>query len=463
MEVEHSQNSKNTGTREGPGQKSIKLDLCRKQLNRLPENLSLQLSLTELYLSHNRLCEVSHVLLTLKNIKTLDLSYNELQYFDDTPSFCSQIQSLNLSNNKLKSPPYWVWTESPNNLEFLDLSYNPCLTHSFQDGYFEELLQYECLVTHVKINNCYIVNHLELLGTFVMIKELDIGTEELTNLKFANIVPEIPYRKLEKCSSIERLNASNTDVFLVNPSISLFKNLYELNLTQNRLCGLPNEFCELLNLEVVLLSYNNIMYLPDKFDKLNKLRILCIDGNEMCMLPNMANFPQLVKLDLYDNKLYDVPDSIENILEIDLAQNYFNEPSEDQYISRRNKLRINKENRFDGRKEEIERSDTPKSRESEEEFSNADNECIEYNRNSESSEEDWDSDEYWVPHYINHLGAPQSPWLSFVYHKMAGGSFCPMDVHPVSIFEKVKYEKLCYPQVEKEVEGQFDDYSSDES
>lgn len=46
---------------------------------------------------------------------------------------------------------------------------------------------------------------------------------------------------------------------------------------------------------------------------------------------------------------------------------------------------------------------------------------------------------------------------------MKEGNFCPVDAHPVSVAERVKCEKICYPIEEYESEGQFDDNSSDNS
>lgn len=79
------------------------------------------------------------------------------------------------------------------------------------------------------------------------------------------------------------------------------------------------------------------------------------------------------------------------------------------------------------------------------------------------SSEDWDSDEYWVPHSIKPRASAQEQWLHFVKRKMQEGNFCPVDLHVVSIGEKVKYEKLTNPTRLIPVDGQFDDYSSDES
>lgn len=79
------------------------------------------------------------------------------------------------------------------------------------------------------------------------------------------------------------------------------------------------------------------------------------------------------------------------------------------------------------------------------------------------SSEDWDSDEYWVPYCLKPRPPPQQQWIQFVKWKMQAGNFCPMDTHIVSIDEQVKYEKMMNPKPFIAVEGQFDDYSSDES
>lgn len=85
------------------------------------------------------------------------------------------------------------------------------------------------------------------------------------------------------------------------------------------------------------------------------------------------------------------------------------------------------------------------------------------NEDDDMSSEDWDSDEYWIPHCVKPKPPPQTQWVHFVKRKMQEGNFCPMDLHIVSISEKVKYEKLTNPIQFIEVEGQFDDYSGDES
>ncbi|CAH0719601.1 unnamed protein product, partial [Brenthis ino] len=183
------------------------------------------------------------------------------------------------------------------------------------------------------------------------------------------------------------------------------------------------------------------------------------------MLPEkLCELPFLKKLDLYDNNLHDLPEGFENLLEVDLAQNYFEEPIDIEYVKKKKKIRLKSPERCNGRKLEVERAESEYSKDTDEEFSCCSkSEEKDIENKSVCSSEDWDSDTYWIPHFSHNTTTSQSPWLFFVKRKMEEGNFCPMDAHQVSIADQVEYEKLCNPKVVYESDGQFDDYSSDES
>ncbi|CAH2106705.1 unnamed protein product [Euphydryas editha] len=445
------------------------LDLSNKNINAIDANIVLPENLTELYLKHNKLTEVPVAVLNLKKIKLLDISFNEIEFFDDTPNFYESIEQLNISNNKLAGPPYWIWTTNCTSLMHINLSFNKNLTNSFCNGYFEELLKYNTLVTNIIINNCRLINHLELLSTFPKAKVLVIGNPKLSNTCFTNKIEEVPFSGLDKCCDIEILDLSNTNIYNVISNINIYKNLKEINLSLNKISSLPEEFCCLVNLEKCILSYNNLLYLPENFNKLEKLRSLFVNGNSLCMLPeHLCRLPYLNILDLYDNNLNEAPEDIEKLVEIDLAQNYFDEPENEEYVRKKEKIRSNNSERYDGRKvEKIQPESEYSNDEIEELLSTSRSEksdTQEIENRPISSPEDWDSDDYWIPHFFPQSSAPAiETWNHFVKQKMAEGNFCPMDAHTVSVADRVKYEKLCYPTEEYESEGQFDDYSGDDS
>ncbi|XP_034830740.1 leucine-rich repeat protein soc-2 homolog [Maniola hyperantus] len=442
------------------------LDLSNKNLAAIDENVKLPTNLVELNLSHNKLRDVPVSVLNLENIKVLDLSHNCIQYFDDTPQFCHTIQSLTISNNDLHGPPYWVWSEAPTNLKEINLSCNVNITKSFHDGYYEELLGYKTLVTNIIIYNCKLTDYIDLLGTFPNAKSLVLGTSDSSLYSF-NRLEEVPCSGMNKCCDIEYLNLSNTNVYTVDSSIQIFTNLKEIDISYNKLDSLPEEFCLLENLEICILSYNRIISLPANFCNLSKITILSVDCNELYILPSdiLCKLPNIRRLDVYNNHLNEMPDGIEHLLEVDLAQNYFEEPNDDEYLEKRKLVRANIEYRYDGRKEEEDRSESDHSKDVTDDelwFSLTQDKDMEVRS---SSPEDWDSDEYWVPHVSRHSGSlsAQSRWIYYVKKKMKEGNFCPMDAHPVPMAEQITYDRLLNPKVVYESDGQFDDFSSDDS
>ncbi|XP_028174323.1 protein scribble homolog [Ostrinia furnacalis] len=448
------------------------IDLSNKNLVTVDDCVKFPPNVVDLNLAYNALREIPSAVLGIAKLKNLDISNNSIKYFDDTPSFCHSIETLKLGHNSLEGPPYWIWTANPRNLTHLDLNYNIDITESFKNGYFEELLQYKTPVVHLIINNCKIGKHLELLSTFPKVKVLEIGSEKLSHL-FTNRVLEVPCGGLENCCDLEKLNLSNTHIYNVVANIDMFVSLVEINLSQNYISGLPNEFCNLHNLKCCILSFNQILYLPDEMRKLKNLVVLLVDSNELCTLPDsLVDLKNLEVLDVYNNCLYEIPDEIMKLAELDLAQNYFDEPDDETYLEKKEKLRLNIEDRCDGRKLEQALPDSEHSSNTTD-----DEELIQHLENISkskkenivrndppSSPEDWDSDDYWVPRFCSATSlTPHEKWIEFVKRKMEAGNFCPVDAHPVSITEKVKYEKLCNPQIVQEVIGQFDDLSDDDS
>ncbi|CAH0579024.1 unnamed protein product [Chrysodeixis includens] len=445
------------------------LDLTNRKISSLSEELIVLPNLTHLNISHNRLTEVPKTVMNLKNLAVLDISYNSIIFFDDPPSFCDTIEKLDISNNKLEGPPLWVWVEKPKELSKLNISNNKFICQSLVNGYFEELLQYNTLVYEIDIHNCNLNKHMKLLATCCNCRVISLGCKEY-NCGALNQLEHLPCSGLDKCLDVEKLYLSNTQIYDINSDIDIFKYLKELDLSQNYIHSLPNEFSNLENLQICILSYNKLLYLPDNLNKLSKLERLYLNNNELCMLPdNLQELPCLKTLDLYSNYLCDGLEFLHSLEELDLAQNYFIEPDDEKYLMKKDKLRLNCIDRLDGQKLEAVRDESEYSHSEidDEELYDAINNGCQVEQVSpcsrSSTPEDWDSDEYWIPLYLKPITPPRSPWLFFVKKKMEEGNFCPMDAHPISIAEKVKYEKMINPQPEYESDGQFDDYSGDES
>ncbi|XP_011568834.3 malignant fibrous histiocytoma-amplified sequence 1 homolog [Plutella xylostella] len=445
------------------------IDISNQNITYFDDNMSLPPKLETLNLSRNNMQTIPDILLDHRHLKELDISFNNIEFFDDTPEFCNTIERLNLANNSLRGPPCWVWSEAPANLHYLNLSNNFRITESFKNGYYEELLTYATQVRHIAISNCKLGLFVNLLSTFPKAEFIEAGT---TKSSFAsNFIENVPGKGLEKCCDIERLCLSNTKLYNVMPNIDIYKKLREIDLSMNNIRDLPREFCNLEKLEICVLSDNNLLYLPESFDKLVELKFLYLAHNELCMLPDeLKSLPKLQLLDLYNNNLYEIHNELWEIPALDVAQNYFDEPEDKKYLDSKIELRSHREfsDRTDGRKHEIIRSESEHSPDTSDDdlldtVHSDDEDTKSKLAPSTSDEEDWDSAEYWEPHPIRRSGPAPSPWLHFIHQKMAEGNFCPMDLHTVPVIEQVRYEQMCNPKVKYFVEGQFDDITDDDS
>ncbi|KAJ8730323.1 hypothetical protein PYW07_017361 [Mythimna separata] len=444
------------------------LDLSNKKLSSLDDNVELPPNIVDLRLSHNDLTEVPPKVLELDKLKNLDLSFNIIVFFDDTPGFCHTIERLNLSNNRLEGLPFWVWAEKPEKLGYLNLSNNNNICNSI-NGYIDQVIQYKNLVKEIDVHNCNLGKYIQLMATFCHAKTVTIGCEEYNYLN-VNYLDQFPCAGLEECLEVEKMNLSNTQLYHINSNIDIYQNIVEINLAQNKINSLPNEFCNLKNLQTCWLSCNKLLYLPDDINKLTKLERLYLNDNVLCMLPHtLHELTSLKVLDVYNNNLCEGLDNINNLEELDFAQNYFEEPDDEEYMRKKEKLRVKCISRIDGRKieevrEDSEHSDDFRDDEDEELYALTE-ECANQDAPDAqcSSPEDWDSDDHWIPQYYKAVTPPRSPWLIFVKRKMAEGNFCPMDAHPASIADIVQYEKFINPPTVQEIEGQFDDYSDDDS
>jgi len=99
----------------------------------------------------------------------------------------------------------------------------------------------------------------------------------------------------------------------------------ELYYSQKSLMHLPNEICNLVNLQMLILSNNELVDIPIKICNLTNLQELYLDNNKLNSIPNEINqLTNLKILDLYNNKLTSVPmelSQMKNLKELNLENN----------------------------------------------------------------------------------------------------------------------------------------------
>ncbi|CAL8286962.1 unnamed protein product [Lota lota] len=82
---------------------------------------------------------------------------------------------------------------------------------------------------------------------------------------------------------------------------TLQRTLQHLDLSQNRLRGLPSQFCQLRELVNLKLDDNKLQWLPFRVGLLSKLRFLSAAHNQLALLPGDFRRLSLENLDLFGN------------------------------------------------------------------------------------------------------------------------------------------------------------------
>ncbi|MDD3876585.1 MAG: hypothetical protein PHT69_08180 [Bacteroidales bacterium] len=117
--------------------------------------------------------------------------------------------------------------------------------------------------------------------------------------------------------------------------IFLFKNLNELNLTNNHINFIPPEINTLKYLQNLYLGKNNITALPVELTTLEHLKILSLNRNDIELLPpEIGNLYSLRTLDLWGTAIVSFPYEIsrlKHLLElVDLRVIYMNRSQQDE-------------------------------------------------------------------------------------------------------------------------------------
>lgn len=88
------------------------------------------------------------------------------------------------------------------------------------------------------------------------------------------------------------------------------KKLKHLNISSTNIEKLPNDFGQLQELKTLKLRHANIINLPSSFPALTQLEVLDLEGNKLLQLPNLSSFQKLNTLNLTNNQLTILPESI---------------------------------------------------------------------------------------------------------------------------------------------------------
>lgn len=341
--------------------KSLKwLKLCKAKLNRVPDRFAERLDkLEKLNLSHNDLasliefvclrnlkflnCRHNNIngddvpveLFNLTTLTVLDLSHNNLSVIPKNLEVCKSLKVLNLSHNNIKNIKEQLFIHLTGLLH-LDLSNNKLKTVPPQLG---RLLNLKTLIISNnpleeskmrQIERLKSLQALHLSNTQRNNNNMPINLGDLTNLVELNLsfnqLVKVP-DDLTCLKELKRLNLSeNLIENMPNEFGHWWPQLETLNLSSNKLETIPPSLCQLCNLRRLYLNDNQLTFkgLPPTLSKLNKLEIFMAARNNLKSIPeSIFRCGRLKKLILTSNKLITLSDTIHLLsdLELELSDN----------------------------------------------------------------------------------------------------------------------------------------------
>ncbi|KAF7406107.1 hypothetical protein HZH68_005476 [Vespula germanica] len=470
------------------------LILNNNQLSYLPSVIGDLEKLISLKVHNNNITEVSENIGNLSNLEDLDLSSNKLTDIPCTYKMLNRLKYLSLANNNFICIPDCLRIGMCN-LEILDLSQNSHIMLNvplcsmkikrfyakendicpsfvnwmFTNKYYkleEVLLDYtvfqkfnfpseEISVLNIKklsMVQCKLSEKFlsEIIKRLNCLESLNIGNNEIT-MK-GNTFWVLPIQDIKNKSNVKEINACKTNIPMIPKCINEFLALVTIDASFNYITWLPDEICDLHNLQNLIINNNLLVSLPDSIGQLTSLKTLKASYNALTCLPSsMMHLNNLQFLDLYDNEFHaatDININITCLQGIDLEQNYFSTNDLPITKSYYENLRIalleywNKEYREVGSKKKSECRDSNESLHSFYTYNTNDDELQEIQNSSEWVEENWDDsensadefdpNEYWEP-------KPRQCSPIFAYKRQIFQSyFCPSDLHAKSIGKHLK-------------------------
>jgi Leucine-rich repeat (LRR) protein len=263
------------------------LDMSYNNLTKIPDELLKSKSLIVVDLSHNKVSTIPGALfIQLTGVEYLDLSHNELQSLPPQLRRMEHLRHLNLANNPLQHYAFKV-LDKLTNLTSLNLS------ATGRD--FTNLPHIDKLVNLTDIDLSY--NDLSRIPESVYL------VESLTRVNMRhNCIKELS-SLIDTWHNLVTLDLSHNMITALHPNICKCSKLKRLFLSDNRLNfeGIPAGIGKLSNLVHFVAARNKLECVPEGLCHCYSLKSLVLTSNCLLTLPEAIHFLKLENLDIRDN------------------------------------------------------------------------------------------------------------------------------------------------------------------
>ncbi|XP_057331804.1 leucine-rich repeat protein soc-2 homolog [Microplitis mediator] len=468
------------------------LSLKSNELTEFPESCRGSASIEKLNLSDNKLIFLPVTWEKMRRLKSLDLSYN---YIKSIPTSIEQgmpiLEMLDLSGNRgmiinghiyshrikkfycrsNKSRrlcfPEWIFSGKYYQFDELD----------FENSSFSIILippnpKIRVRVLNLQRCNFTSKNIAAILRDIESIEYLKIGNNNYCSE--GNLFTELPLELINAPQDLLEFDCRDVGLPSIPPAIKNFISITKIDLSLNHISWLPNEFCYMEKLEVLLLSRNTLIMLPQNIGQLERLRVLEISDNHISSLPeSVSQLKNLQYLDLYRNDLSELPEyfkDFNNLVGLDVEQNFIDTDNCQllMYESLREANRVYNKSELRLNGPRVEQQSTYSSRSTSSLTNSNDSyesafdvscsmsqEC--FLKNDDNWDKEYDSsDDFdaYNPPVIDEIQwqYPRNVWTDPMH-------FCPADLHVPRTKDIIaeNYARGKYPTRPAIVEGQFDD------
>ncbi|MEH2078230.1 MAG: leucine-rich repeat protein [Nostoc sp.] len=295
-----------------------KLDISGNPLESIPDVVTQILHLEELILIRVELTKIPDAIANLTNLTQLDLSGNQITEIPEALTNLTNLTQLDLSGNQITEIPEAL--AKLTNLTQLDLSGN-------QITEIPEALAKLTNLTQLYLHNNQInkipetltnlTNLTQLILTLNQITQIPEALAKLTNLTQlylnGNQITEIP-EALAKLTNLTQLYLNSNQIRDIPKAIAKLTNLMELILSNNQITEIPEALAKLTNLMELILSNNQITEIPEAITQLTNLTQLHLRSNQITEIPEaIANLTNLTQLYLSRNQITEIPEAIANL------------------------------------------------------------------------------------------------------------------------------------------------------
>lgn len=326
--------------------------LRNNRLTKLPV-LTHCTNLKELHLGSNRISQLSSTdLENILNVRTLDLRENKITKIPDEITVLQLLERLDVSNNDLSTLPYTLGVLP--HMKSLQVDGNPMKTirrdivargtvgllkylrSRLEEGQIAELSKKSGNVSPVPVCGSPPIPDKYTLKTSQNLNLSSKGMVELPDEAVDNAfeakvqavdlsknqLSQFPSNMEKIMPQLYEINLSSNKLGKIPSFIALGELLQFLDFSNNRLSDLPGEIGSLKHLREVILSVNQFDSIPECIYDCQKLETILIANNKISCIEveKLSRLTQLAILDLQNNAIQSVPPELGNLTQIRTLQ-----------------------------------------------------------------------------------------------------------------------------------------------